>query len=108
MTTHTDQPGFFVPPQPGTEADLTATTVVTAATGVGEASDRWLTIASSSAFNIAFSAEASSDGSNITDPANTSVFPAGLYSFSLTRKNTHFKLTPAANGKLKYWKSSRT
>lgn len=100
-----DPAGYFEGPSTGNaaEANLTAATPTgELATGVGDASDRVLTIASTSAFNILFG------DASVADPGDTGVFPAGIYSFNLRRIWTHFSLTPAANGKLKYWRSSRT
>lgn len=95
----------FIPPATGNdnEADLTAATATAALeTGVGECTDRWITICVSQSFNFRFG------GSGVGDPADTGAVPAGMYSFVLNPTLTHFKVTASANAKLKYWRSSRT
>lgn len=85
-----------------TETALTAATATASiATGVGDGSDCVLNVAVSQAFNIAFSA----DGTNtVTNPADASAFPAGLYRFRLCSKNSHYKITAVANGFAASWK----
>ncbi len=94
-----------IPTAPGSAAKTeTATVAATAsaaiATGVGDGSDWVLNVYSSGVFNIAFSI----NGTNtITDPANTSCFPAGKNQFRLCKQNSHFKVTAAANGFVTTW-----
>lgn len=95
----------FIPPSTGnaTEVDLVAATPSAAqATGVGDCTDRWISLAVSQSFNVLFGT------SSVANPADTAVFPAGVYSFVLSPTLTHFKVTASATAKLKYWRSSRT
>lgn len=92
------------PPVTATDVDLTIATPTSAiATGVTtDTTGHWITITCSVGFNIRFGA------SNVGDPANKGSFPAGAYSFELTKNETHFKVTPIATGAMTYWRSSYT
>ncbi len=85
-----------------TETATVATTTIAFEPGA-LTSHGWYTFAVSGAFNIVFHSSAT-----ITNPTNSSVFPAGVYSWYLTSTMGYAEITPAANGYMYRWKSSQT
>lgn len=84
-----------------TEVATTAGSNTTGTSGAAT-SPGWYTFAVSGAFNIVFHSS-----STITNPTNSSVFPAGVHNFYLTENMNYFELMPAANGYYMWWKSSQ-
>jgi hypothetical protein len=96
-----------LPPSPGTKTALTIATGTNAvAIGSGSAPSAtagpgWYTFAIGVAFSVKFG------DSGVTNPTNTSDFPAGVYDFYIPKTTTHFALMPAATGSMTHWKSSQ-
>lgn len=87
-------------PNKAVETSLTSG-AVSAVEIAAAATPAWYSFAVSVAFNIAFG-----DTSTITNPANNSAFPAGVYSFYITAANRFLEVLPSANGGMVHWKSS--
>lgn len=85
-----------------THTSVTAATPSSAiATGVGAGSDWVINVTCSADFNISFSDDGTS---TITNPADNSAFPQDtVLRFRLCKQNSHYKITPQANGVATTW-----
>lgn len=101
-----DSAATIAPPVTKTTTALVAATASSAVATGADNKEYWITVISSTPFDITFSANGTS---TITDPTNTGVFSAGVpYSFCLNSKNSHYKIIGTANGFAVHWRSSRT
>jgi hypothetical protein len=86
-------------------ATVSGTASAAKATSVGEGG-RWISVMCTQTFNLTFSDDGTS---TVTDPAAEYYFAANVvYSFELTKRNSHFKVKTSADGFCLYWLSSRS
>lgn len=101
-----NQAALVRPPSTGnmTETSVSTTASGEIATGVGNATDSWISFISTVTWNCTFR---DATGAAAT-PSTAYAFAAGtIYSFALMPENTQMNLRASGSGTIKWWRSSR-